>query len=115
MIRNKEDNLSFEGFLKKLKLQYEYLTDGGTEYRQQTAKLSLEIALKVKRVDPFLDPRESKKLVSFYLPDFDNERKEDVSKMLRVTAKSMYIEMTSPDEVKDYVKSKLKNNCYLKK
>ncbi|WP_164217315.1 hypothetical protein [Virgibacillus sp. YIM 98842] len=108
-------NLSLDEFIANLNQEYEYHKRGGTEYRQHTAKLSLEIALKVKKVHPFLDPVESKKLVYTHLPDADNERKHDVAKMLRVTAKSMYLEMTTPEEVKGYVKSKLKNNWTLKK
>ncbi|WP_164220033.1 MULTISPECIES: hypothetical protein [Bacillaceae] len=115
MINNAGSSLSFESFIKKLKQVQEYQADGGTIYRQKTAGLSLEVALVVKKVHPFLDPVESKKLVYTHLPDADNERKHDVAKMLRVTAKNMYLEMTTPEEVKGYVKSKLKNNWTLKK
>lgn|SRR5690625_4478545 len=108
-------NLTFEKFINRLQQEYKYHADGGTTYRQKTAKLSLEVALAVKNVHPFLDPIECQKLVSSHLPAYDNERKDDVAKMLRVIAKSMYIEMTTPDEVKEYVKSKLKNNWTLKK
>lgn len=115
MNKKEENHLSFELFLKKLKQEYDYHTDGGTTYRQKTAKLSLEVALAVKEVQPFLDPIESNRLVSSILQNCDNERKQDVAKMLRVLAKSMYIEMTTPNEVKEYVNSKLKNNFTLKK
>ena len=115
MINNAGSSLSFESFIKKLKQVQEYQADGGTIYRQKTAGLSLEVALVVKKVHPFLDPIECLRLVSAILPDYDNERKDDVAKMLRVTAKSMYLEMTTPEEVKGYVKSKLKNNWTLKK
>jgi len=115
LINNSESSLSFESYLKKLKQVQEYQADGGTIYRQKTARLSLEVASAVKKVHPFLDPIECLRLVSAILPDYDNERKDDVAKMLRVTAKSMYLEMTTSDEVKEYVKSKLKNNWTLKK
>ncbi|WP_313431936.1 hypothetical protein [Siminovitchia terrae] len=115
MINKSGYNLSFEDFLKKLKLEQEYQAAGGTSYRQQTAKLSIEVALKVKKVHPFLDPIKTKKLVSIHLPACDDERDDDVSKMLRVIAKSMYLEQITPDEVKKYAKSKLKNKLKLKK
>lgn len=107
--------ITVDEFISKLHQEYVYHKQGGTSYRQLTAKLALEVALKVKKVHPFLDPVESKKMVYTHLPDVDNERKDDVAKMLRVIAKSMYIEMTTSDEVKEYVKSKLKNNWTLKK
>lgn len=60
LINNAGSSLSFESFIKKLKQVQEYQADGGTIYRQKTAGLSLEVALVVKKVHPFLDPVESK-------------------------------------------------------
>src|SRR5690625_3864265 len=67
---NSESSLSFESYLKKLKQVQEYQADGGTIYRQKTARLSLEVASAVKKVHPFLDPIECLRLVSAILPDY---------------------------------------------
>lgn len=109
-----EVNLSFDEFLYKLKQEYEYHKNGGTDYRQETAGLSIEVALKVRNVHPFLNSMQSKTLVSNHFPWLDPHRKDDVAKMLRVLAKSMYIERTSSDEAKAYVDNKLKNKVLLK-
>lgn len=111
----KDNNLSFEDFLYKLKQEYDYHKNGGTSYRTETAKLSLEVAMKVKKVFPFLNPLESKRLVLNYLPFADKHRKDDVAKMLRVLAKSLYLENNTPSEVKDHVNKKMENKVILKK
>lgn len=110
----KNNNLSFDEFLYRLKQEYEYHKNGGTKYRTETAKLSLEIAMKVKKANPFLDPLTSKQLVINYLPFLDDHRKNDVAKMLRVIAKNIYIEKNTPDEVKQYIENKSKNKKILK-
>ncbi|MBO1002875.1 hypothetical protein ACFSKI_03595 [Pseudogracilibacillus auburnensis] len=107
------ENLSFEDFVNKLRQEYEYHKNGGTEYRQETARLSLDVAMEVKEVKPFLNPLSSKKLVLKHLPLLDNHRKDDVAKMLRVLAKSMYLENNTTNEVKEYVDRKMKNKMKL--
>lgn len=71
--------------------------------------------MKVRNVTLFLDPDESGRIVSNYLSDYDQERKNDVSKMLWMIAKSISLEKTTPDEVKEYVNNKMKNKAILKK
>ncbi|RKJ52215.1 hypothetical protein D7X33_31990, partial [Butyricicoccus sp. 1XD8-22] len=84
-------------------------------YREETAKLSLEVAMKVGKVTPFLSPSTSRRLVFYHLPFLDNHRKNDVVKMLRVLAKSLYLENNTSNEVREYVSNKLKNKMVLKK
>lgn len=108
-------NLPFNDFLYKLKQEYEYHNNGGTDYRLETARLSLQVAMKVEQVNPFLNAINSKRLVLMHYPSLDNDRKNDVAKMLRVIAKSLYLEMNTPNEVKEYVNKKMQNKMVLKK
>lgn len=109
------DAIPFSDFLDILKQEYDYHKNGGTEYRKETARLSLEIAMKVKSVVPFLDHMSAKRLVFEYLPLANNQRKDDVAKMLRVLAKKLYLEKNTPNEVKEYVNKKIKNGMVLRK
>ncbi|WP_343273582.1 hypothetical protein [Lentibacillus songyuanensis] len=108
-----EEYVPFDVFLNKLKQEYEY-HKGGSSYRLQTAKLALDTALKEKKATPFLKPEKSRKIVSIHYPFLDKHRKDDVTKMLWMVAKSMYLEHTTPDEVKEYVKKKSQNKIVLK-
>lgn len=68
------------------------------------------MALYTKNVNMFLNPDGANKGVLNFSPNLDKHRKDDVAKMLRVIAKSMYIEHTTPSEVKEYIDNKLKLN-----
>ncbi|GGM34580.1 hypothetical protein GCM10011351_20730 [Paraliobacillus quinghaiensis] len=78
---------TYDNFYEALKDQYEYLLNGGTSYRKKTALLALNIAKEVKQVDLFFDHERTKQFVRQYLPDEDNYRVLDVSKMLYHNAK----------------------------
>lgn len=107
----KNNNLPFDEFLSKLKQEYEYLKG----YRKETAKLALDLVLKTNKATPFLDPAESMKIVSMHYPFHDKHRKDDIAKMLRIVANNVYLDYTTPKEVKDYVNIKLQNKAILKK
>ncbi|QQK81713.1 hypothetical protein HUG20_18530 [Salicibibacter cibi] len=107
-------DLPFDEFIYKLKKELEYHRNGETVYRQQTAKMALDVALTVRKVTPFLNPVKVKKTVDGYFPSHGNHRKNDVAKMLRVIARSIYLERTVPEEVNEYVNKKVKNKVVLK-
>src|SRR5690625_1819637 len=99
--------LSFKKFIKNLEEEYEYHKDGGTPYKQETAKLSLQVANKLKDVDSFLNPFLARRAVTTACPTLEKHRVDDVAKMLRVIAKDMYIKENSPDDLKQYVQEKM--------
>jgi len=103
-------DLSFENELRR---ECKYHLNGGTEYRQQTAKLSLEVALETREVKLFLDPVKAKEKVIEFFPHLDKHRQDDVSKMLRVIAKGMYLKQATPNEVREYSERKIKNKVEL--
>jgi hypothetical protein len=102
----KEHVVSFEEFLHELQKEWRFQQQGGTSYRQKTAKLSLEVANKVGAVAPFLERDVAKQTVSRLLPVLDRYRLEDVAKMLHVVAKELHMNATLSDEVKTYVQQK---------
>lgn len=108
-----EVDLPFEKFENELRREYRYHLNGGSEYRQQTAKLSLEVALKSREVKLFLDPVKAREKVIEFFPLLDKHRQDDVSKMLRVIAKDMYLEKATSNEVREYSERKIKNKVAL--
>jgi hypothetical protein len=102
----KENVVSFAEFLHELQKELKFHQDGGTSYRQQTAKLSLEVARKVGSVVPFLDSEIAKQTVSHLLSDVDCYRAEDVAKMLHTIARELHMNATLSDEVKAYIQQK---------
>lgn len=111
---NKENIvMDYDKFKMKLEQEYEYHLDGGTNYRQKTAKLAIEVASKNKIVNSFFDQTESRDKVSSLFPDLDKHRKDDVSKMLRIIANSIYIEQTTSNEVIQYRDKLMKNKLKL--
>lgn len=96
--------------MKNLEEEYEFHKHEGTPYRQETVKLSLQVANKIKDVDSFLNPSLARRAVITSYPALDRYRVDDVAKMLRVIAKDMYIKANSPDDVKQYVQEKMQRS-----
>lgn len=105
----KDVDLSFEEFEARLREEYNYFLNGGTDYRKQTAKLSLEIALKTNAIEPFFEQETSENIVDKLYPNLDQERKDDVAKFLRVIANNLLFHASLPSEVKEYVEEKMNN------
>jgi NurA-like 5'-3' nuclease len=102
----KEQGVSYTVFLQELQKELVFHLNGGTSYRQKTAELSLEVAHKVGEVTPFFERNVAKQTVSCLLPNLDQQRVEDVAKMLHFIAKELYLNANLPKEVKVYVEQK---------
>src|SRR5699024_281555 len=79
--------VKYENFLEQLQQQYEYLSRGGSEYRQHTARLALFVANRLRDVTCFMEPQKSLYTVKQVLSSDSEERIKDVAKMLNVLAK----------------------------
>lgn len=101
--------LLYEDYYKRLEKQIEYLSHGGTDYRLKTAELSLLVANKMKQVSPFLHLEQTENIVSHHLPNLDNERLHDVTKMLYVNAKELEKSVEKSDVLKALVDKRMKN------
>ena len=97
----------FSAFVEKLQQQYEYLSEGGTSYRQRTAELALEVARKVRNVIPFHDNDDAGELVTHLFLDFNFHRREDVAKSPRVVENRLNLNATLSNEAKEHVKQKM--------
>ncbi|WP_017186156.1 hypothetical protein [Alkalibacillus haloalkaliphilus] len=113
MVR-KTRHLEYTDFYKRLEKQVEYLSHGGTNYRLEAAKLSLQVAEQVKRVSPFLTLEQTKTNVLQVLPTLDQERLNDVTKVLYVNAKELEKNLNKSDVLKATVDQRLKNNKTIK-
>lgn len=112
MGENKE--LLFEAFYKYLYNQYLYLCDGATGYRIKTSKLALEVVEQTKDIEPFLNLDQTIKVVISCFSDLDNERLNDVSKMLHLSANVVKTRMTMSDEMKKAIEDRRKNRKTLR-
>lgn len=97
-------------FIQELQDEVEFhAVESGTSYRRKTAELSLDVAKTVEMVSPLLKANAAINIVSRLMPRLDNHRLEDVSKMLNVIAKDIYMDATLSNEAKAYVDYKREN------
>lgn len=97
---------SYVEFYRLLEKQYEYLYNGGTDYRIKTAELSLDVAKKYNQIQPFLDMENAKIEVKKHFPNIDEERLNDVSKMLYANAREVNLKSKQPPEFKKMIREK---------
>jgi len=114
MIDMRNNDVSYETFLNELSREFEYLQNGGTSYRIETATLCLEIAHKINDITSFLDPITAEEIVLLYLPYVDAERLKDITKMLNTVAKSLELKANLTDEIKELLLARKKKRRPLK-
>ncbi|GLC90344.1 hypothetical protein [Lysinibacillus piscis] len=83
--------VTVQQFEQKLLEEVEFLKQGATTYRQQTAELSLKVLESVHDVTLFFNRIDVMKAVSKVLKTADADRQRDVAKMLNV----LYVQMHS--------------------
>ena len=87
-------------FLDELTKELNYLKNGGTSYRVETAELFLNIAKETNDIKAFLDRKNAEEIVTTILSEANIDRIKDVAKMLNVILESLQLETTLTDEVK---------------
>lgn len=105
---------NLEGFLKTLENQYKYLSNGGTKYRVETAKLSLLVAKKVLKLEPFLNRQRTHNLVKELFVNVNDDRVNDVAKMLYLNAMDQVRKSNVSPEFRDAVNDRMKKRQALK-
>lgn len=105
---------NMSGLFERLEKQYKSLAEGGTSYRLETARLSLLVANKVMRFEVFLNLKTTRDVVQQLLVDANNERVNDVSKMLYLNAQTQYRKSKETPEFKAAVKQRMANRQPLK-
>lgn len=99
----------FEQFYNQLYNQYLYLCDGGTSYRIESSRLSLEVAKQENNIEFFFDFDQATNIVSSYFSNIDEDRLHDVSKMLYLNANRVKGKNTQPKEIKAAIEERMKN------
>lgn len=99
----------YPAFLAKLKDGLEYLSDGGTSYRIETAQISLNVAIQAGTILPFILKEDAKSTVLNYFPNLDYERIGDVSKFLTTIANHFKIETFLTEDAKKYFEQRKLN------
>ena len=114
MIDTPNDHVSYEMFLSELSKELEYLQNGGTSYRIETATFCLELAHKVNDVNLFLEQETAEKVVLMHLPYVDAERSKDVTKMLNTVAVGLELKASLTDEIKELLLARKRKRRPLK-
>jgi len=114
MIDTRDSQVSYEMFLNELSKEFEYLQNGGTSYRIETATFCLEVARKINDVNSFLEKEATEKIVLLHFPYVDAERLQDVTKMLNTVANSLELKANLPDEIKESLLARKKKRKPLK-
>ena len=114
MIGTRDNHVSYEMFLNELSKEFEYLQNGGTSYRIETATFCLELVRKINDANPFLEKEATEKIVLLHFPYADAERLKDVTKMLNTVANSLELKANLTDEIKELLLARKKKRRPLK-
>lgn len=106
---NHKPELTFTPFVQELQKECDYHANGGTSYRKRSADISLQVAKQVGEVVPFLNRDMAKQHVSNVFPNLDQDRANDVAKMLNVIARELHLQANLPDEIKQRLEHKRLN------
>lgn len=98
----------YANFYDSLEKEYKYLSHGGTNYRVKTAELSLAVAKRYTQLQPFLNRTTARVEVRKHFPEMDEERLNDVSKMLVVNAKEVDFKARQTPEFRRMVRNRMK-------
>ncbi|EMR06621.1 hypothetical protein C772_01516 [Bhargavaea cecembensis DSE10] len=98
--------MRYSDFLEALDKEQNYLQNGGTSYRRQTAAMARDLASINDGLAQFLNRQELVRQVRTAYPLADEERIQDVAKMLNVVAKNVYLRSNVSDEAAAYVRSR---------
>jgi len=101
--------VSLQEFVAEVAKENQFLQDGATMYRKQTAALSVQVLQSVQEVAPFLTRETSLQVVSDVLKSFDEDRQADVAKMLHVILTDLTTRTQFTDEFKAKLAERRKN------
>lgn len=108
------DLVSFAEFRSELEKEVAYLNDGGTNYRQKTAELSLKVVDLVKDVKPFFSLDSALQTVMGFFPKEDPFRLKDVAKMLSVVLNDLFSKANLSEEFRQKLNKRIQNKNRLK-
>lgn len=104
-----EEKVTKKEFVKELEDELAYHLDGGTSYRQDTTRYSLSIAQSLPDIAILFDREYTVEKVKEFYPNMDEDRLQDVSKMLNVIVRDLHNKKNMDEETKRYVEEKMKN------
>lgn len=104
-----EKKVTKEEFVKELEDELAYHLDGGTSYRQDTTRYSLEIATSFPDIYTFFYREQSYETVKEFYPNMDEDRLKDVSKMLSVIVRDLHMKKNMSEELKEELARRKKN------
>ena len=103
-----------EELIIELEKELHYHMDGGTAYRIKTTQLSIQVVNRTSDINCFYDRQHSYDTVAKALPDQDEYRLQDVSKMISIIVRDLELKKNLPADVKAFADEKMKNFKSLK-
>lgn len=109
-----ETAVTQQELLIELEKELQYHLEGGTSYRIQTSRFALQVVEKNRDVAYFIDRDSAYNVVAEALPNQDEYRLQDVSKMISVIVRDLELQKTLPPEIKAFADEKMKDFKSLK-
>lgn len=104
-----ELEISKEELLKELNLELAYHSEGGSTYRSETTRYSLNVATSLPDTQLFFNRDDTYVEVKLLYPELDEDRLRDVSKMLSVITRDLYRKKTMTPELKAFLEDRRRN------
>lgn len=93
--------VSHSNLINELSKELQYLENGGTSYRKETARRALTVARETRDIHVFTDRNLAIKTTSNFLIEEDTHRINDVAKMLNVVVSDLHYKASLSDEIKE--------------
>lgn len=91
-----------------------YHSNGGTRYRRETTELAIIVASQIHDVTIFFNRKKAYDAATEMLINQDEDRLQDISKMLSVIIRDLENQKTLPEDVKAFANAKMKDFKFLK-
>jgi len=99
MYRENLEVVSKSELVKRLEESLDFMTLGGTSYRIETARLSLEIVMNLGDFNILNSRKNVKMFVQATIPNIDEERCEDISENIFHHYRDLYLKKNLADDI----------------
>ena len=111
MYRENLQVVSKSELVRRLEESLTFMSSGGTDYRIETAKISLKVSVELEDFSIFNDRKNVKVYITKVLPMLDEERCTDVSENLYHHYRDLYLKKNLSDEIQaEIMRRKKKRN-----
>ncbi|MCL2559037.1 MAG: hypothetical protein FWE07_01005 [Turicibacter sp.] len=101
MYRDDLQEVSKDEFVKRMEDNLAFISSGGTDYRRETARISLEIVVELNDFSIFDNRQKVKIFVKSKLAGLDEERYDDVTESLYHQYRDLYLDKNLSEAVQE--------------